>query len=361
MYTLIITHYKYKCYTLAAGILKIMRVLVTGGAGYIGSHTILALKQAGFEPVIVDNFGNADRGVIERLEHLTGSTIMYHEADCSDAAALARILQESPCEGLIHFAAFKAVGESVEEPLKYYRNNVANFVNVLEVAAANGVKHVVFSSTAAVYGTPETSTVTEESPTNPESPYGWSKRMDEIVLRDFCAATPGLAGTMLRYFNVVGADASGDLGESSRTKPQNLLPVIVEAVSGKRDKLVINGNDYPTKDGTCERDYVHVSDLAAAHVAALQRDIASQNAYEVFNVSTGKATSIMELINTFERVNGVKVPYEMGPRRPGDPAAYYAIADKANRLLGWQAVKTVEDACRDAWQWQTNHPNGYGS
>lgn len=261
---------------------------------------------------------------------------------------LAQIMQAESIEGIIHFAAFKAVGESVEQPLKYYDNNVATFVALLHAAVAHGISRFVFSSTAAVYGNAPEQVVTEDTPCNPESPYGWSKRMDEIILRDTCRANPTLQGTALRYFNVVGAHDSGVIGELPKGKPQNLLPIAIEAVNHKVP-LTVYGTDYRTPDGTCLRDYIHVTDLAKAHVAALQRKGAS---YDVYNIGTGKPTSVLELLKTFEKVNGIPVPYTLGERRPGDPTALYAAADKALNELGWQAKKTIEDACRDAWQFR---------
>lgn len=335
-------------------------ILVTGGSGYIGSHTVVALAKAGFTPIIVDNFTNSRPDVLPRLQEMIGRPLTHYEVDCSDTDRLYEIMRTENIEGLIHFAALKAVGESVEVPLHYYRNNVSNFIGVAEVALSCGVNHIVFSSTAAVYGQPDTEMVTEETPCAPESPYGWSKRIDEIVLRDACTASHELKGVALRYFNVVGSDESATIGESSKTKPQNILPIIVEVVAGKRESLIVYGNDYSTPDGTCLRDYIHVTDLAEAHIAAL-RKLASQRqgSFDVYNISTGAPTSVLGLIKTFERVNNVTIPYSIGPRRAGDPMAYYAAADKARHELGWVSHKTIEDACRDAWRWQTQNPHGY--
>jgi UDP-glucose 4-epimerase len=337
-----------------------MRVLVTGGAGYIGSHTVLELITAGHQPVIVDNFSNSSEGVVRRLEDISGQKIPFYEQDFQDKPALSKVMRDESVEGVIHFAAYKAVAESVADPLKYYDNNVAGFVALLEAMQASRVQTLIFSSTAAVYGNPPVDQVTEETPANPESPYGWSKRMNEIILRDLCAAQPDCKGTALRYFNVVGAHQSGRLGERSRTRPQNLLPIIIDAVAGKLPPVTVFGTDYPTPDGTCLRDYIHVTDLAAAHVAALESaSRAEKGFFETYNIGTGSPTSVLELINIFEKVNGVKVPHALGERRAGDPVAYYASAAKAGKALGWKAAKNIEDACRDSWQWHTKNPDGY--
>lgn len=338
-----------------------MNILVTGGAGYIGSHTCVELVAAGHRPVIIDNLSNSSKKVLDRLAELTGSNIAFYEQDFQDADALRKVIAKEKIEGIIHFAAFKAVGESVENPLKYYLNNTAGFAQLLEVVAEadSPVHTVIFSSTAAVYGNPAEDSVTEESPPKPESPYGWSKLMDEVILRDTCTANPRLSGIALRYFNVVGAHESGRIGEHS-VKPQNLMPIIVQAAAGISPPLTVLGDDYPTADGTCLRDYIHVVDLAKAHVAALENASAhAKTRFKVYNVGTGKPTSVLELIKTFEKVNGIEVPYKIGARRPGDPVAYYAIAAKAEKELGWKATKSVEDSCADAWRWQSQNPNGY--
>lgn len=330
-----------------------MNILVTGGAGYIGSHVVVELAAAGHRPIILDNFNNSDEAVIGRLEKLTGKKISFYKTDYQDTATLTKILRDEAIEGVIHFAAYKAVGESVAQPLKYYNNNVAGFVQLLETVLAYRIYNFVFSSSAAVYGTPPANFVTEETPPAPASPYGWSKYMDEIVLHHTCSATSELKGAALRYFNVVGSHESAIIGELPKGKPQNLLPIIVQAVAGKLPPLTIFGTDYPTPDGTCLRDYIHVVDLAKAHVAALER-LAGQTtgSFDVYNIGTGKPTSVMELIKTFEDVNGVKVPYVLGDPRPGDPPAYYAIPKKAEQELGWHAEKTTADAVRSAWKWQ---------
>lgn len=329
-----------------------MQVLVTGGAGYIGSHTVLELIAAGHSPIILDDFSNSDLEIIARLEGITGQKIKYYEGDYQDKALLAKIFSDSKVDAVIHFAASKAVAESVEQPLKYYSNNVTGFVELLDSIQSAGIKNLVFSSSAAVYGSPPSDKVTEGTDCHPVSPYGWSKLMDEIILTDFCAAYPGLAASSLRYFNVVGAHDSGKLGESPKGKPQNLLPIIIDAVLAG-ETVTVFGDDYPTADGSCERDYVHVVDLAQAHVAALDKNSSAEPGNRIYNIGTGKATSVLELIKTFEKQNAVKVSYEIGPRRAGDPAAYYAVVKKAKSELGWSAKKTVEDSVADAWRWRS--------
>ena len=333
---------------------KSRTILVTGGAGFIGSHTVVELTAAGYRPVIVDNFVNSEETVIKHLEKLTGSSVTFYKTDYRDTDTIKDIIQKERVEGAVHFAAHKAVGESVADPLKYYDNNVCGFVKLLEALLEYGVHKFVFSSSAAVYGEPDGALVTEQTPCRPTSPYGWSKYMDEIVLRDTCAAHSGLNGIALRYFNVVGAHDSALIGELPKGRPQNLLPVIVQAAAGKIPPLTVFGDDYPTPDGSCLRDYIHVVDLAKAHVAALDALFSGKKAssFRVYNIGTGKPTSVLELIKTFEKINGLSVPYSIGKRRPGDPAAYHASADKAAKELGWRASKTVEDAVRDAWRWQ---------
>jgi UDP-glucose 4-epimerase len=330
-------------------------ILVIGGAGFIGSHTVVELINADYHPVILDNLDNSERSALDGIKEITGKDVMFYEQDFQDIEALKALLQKEHIDGVIHFAAYKAVGESIEQPLKYYKNNVAGFINLLEVLSEERVTSFVFSSSAAVYGNPPSDQVTEDTPCNPESPYGWSKLMDEIILKDTCGANKQLKGVALRYFNVVGSHESAKIGELPKGRPQNLLPIIVQATAGKIDPLVVYGNDYETPDGTCMRDYVHVVDLAKAHVAALQKILRdTEGSYDVFNIGTGKPTSVLELITTFETINNVTVPYSIGPRRAGDPTSYYAVADKAEKELDWKATKTTEDAVRDAWAWEQN-------
>lgn len=334
-----------------------MNILIIGGAGYIGSHTIVELLQTEYNPIILDNFGTSNKSVLKLLKDMIGKDIICVEGDFADRELLQRTIEDNDIKAVIHFAAHKAVGESVEQPLKYYNNNVAGFVTLLEILTQKDIP-IVFSSSAAVYGSPPVEMISEETVCVPECPYGWSKLMCEVILRDTCAAKTPARGIALRYFNVVGAHPSGKLGEMTKLPPQNLLPRLVEAVAGITDPLTVYGNDYDTPDGTCLRDYVHVVDLAKAHVAALNQVLKqSRGYYDVFNVGTGKPTSVMELITTFERINNTKVPYKMGPRRAGDPRASSAKTDKIEHLLGWKSEKTIEDACRDAWRWQSNNPS----
>ncbi|HSX17912.1 MAG TPA: UDP-glucose 4-epimerase GalE [Candidatus Saccharimonadales bacterium] len=328
-------------------------ILVTGGAGFIGSHTVVELVSAGYRPVIVDNFSNSDKSVLSGLKKITGKQIACYETDFQDKG-IQKILIKEKIDGVIHFAAFKAVGESVEQPLKYYNNNLSGMLDLLSNLLKQKINNFVFSSSAAVYGNPPTDIVTEDTTCAPTSPYGWSKYMDEIVLRDLCASNPTLRGVALRYFNVIGAHPSAKIGERPKGKPQNLLPIILQASTEQVFSLTVYGTDYPTPDGTCLRDYIHVVDLAKAHVAALQKLEKKDSAenYSVYNLGTGKPTSVLELLKTFEKVNGVKVPYKIGPRRPGDPAAYFASPKKANKGLGWKTQRSVQDAVADAWRWQ---------
>jgi UDP-glucose 4-epimerase len=326
-------------------------ILVIGGSGFIGSHTVVELVHAGYRPIIVDNFNNSESQTMSRLEELLGQKVAYYDQDYKDTARLAEIIESEKVSGVIHFAAYKAVGESVKKPLDYYDNNVSGFINLLKLVTAHGITNFVFSSSAAVYGNPPDECVNEETVCSPTSPYGWSKYMDEVILRDTCTASPSLGGISLRYFNVVGAHETNIIGELGKGMPQNLLPIVVEATAHKIPPLTIYGTDYPTPDGTCLRDYVHVVDLAKAHVAALKKLESGSSGYHVYNIGTGKPTSVLELIETFQSVNKVAVPYVLGDRRPGDPAAYYASATKAEQELNWKATKTITDAVRDAWQW----------
>jgi UDP-glucose 4-epimerase len=330
---------------------KMRTILVTGGAGFIGSHTVVELIAVGHRPVIIDNFSNSETAAIERLEKLTGQKITYYDMNYQDTARLDGIIKDEKIDGVVHFAAYKAVGKSVSNPLDYYENNVSGFVALLELIKVHHIKHFVFSSSAAVYGNPPVDCVDEETACNPTSPYGWSKYMDEIILKDACAAIPHLGGVSLRYFNVVGAHESKLIGELGKGKPENLLPIIVQVAAHQLPPFTVYGTDYSTSDGTCLRDYVHVVDLAKAHVAALKNLEASSGGYSVYNIGTGTPTSVLDLIHRFEVVNQLHVPYLLGERRPGDPAAYFASAEKAQRELQWHATKTIDDAVRDAWQW----------
>ena len=331
------------------------KVLVTGGAGYIGTHTAVELIEAGYDVVVVDNLSNADPSAVEGVRRITGTEIPFEEADCCDAAAMERIFSRYACHAVIHFAAFKAVGESVEKPLAYYRNNIGSFVTLLEAMQAHGVSRMVFSSSATVYGQPEHLPATEETPPMPAaSPYGKSKQICEEILCDAVAASPGLRGISLRYFNPIGAHPSALIGEEPRGVPANLVPFITQTAAGIRPQLSIFGDDYDTPDGTALRDYIDVTDLARAHVAALRRleNAGSTERYEVFNVGTGVPVSVLELVKTFERVNGVRLPYRIVGRRAGDITAIWADTTRANRELGWQALRTLEQTLATAWEWE---------
>ncbi|MDY5943076.1 MAG: UDP-glucose 4-epimerase GalE [Oscillospiraceae bacterium] len=329
-----------------------MSVLLTGGAGFIGSHTAAELAAAGEQIVIVDDFSNSDRFVAAQLEKLTGQTFRCYAADAADKAAMESVFSENEIDAVIHFAGSKAVGESVQKPIKYYRNNLDSTLTLLETMSRYGCKRFVFSSSATVYGGENPMPLTEESKVGGcTNPYGRTKYFIEEILRDASAADPTLSVVLLRYFNPIGAHESALIGERPNGIPNNLMPYITQTAAGIREKLSVFGNDYPTADGTGVRDYIHVVDLARGHVAAL-RYARGHAGTETFNLGTGKGTSVLELVHAFERATGVRVPYEIAPRRPGDIAECYADAGKARRILGWYAEKSVEDMCRDAWRWQ---------
>lgn len=330
-------------------------VLVTGGAGYIGSHTTVELINAGYEVVIVDNFSNSDSSSLEGIERITGIKPTFVEADCCDKEALRRVFEEHDFQSVIHFAAFKAVGESVEQPAKYYRNNMLSFINILELMAEYGRHYIVFSSSATVYGDADTLPVTELTPRKPAtSPYGNTKQMAEDILRDMVAATPELNGIALRYFNPIGAHPSANIGELPRGVPNNLVPYITQTAAGIRECLSIFGDDYATPDGSCLRDFIDIVDLARAHVVAIGRMVEGKNKerYEVFNVGTGRPVSVFELVNGFERANGLKLNYKVAPRRAGDVPAVWADTTLANEELGWKAERELDDTLRSAWAWE---------
>lgn len=329
-------------------------VLVTGGAGFIGSHTVVELAAAGYRPVILDNYSNSEHGVPGQIESIIGSKLSTYEGDFSDKKLVANIFSVENIDNVIHFAAFKAVGESVAKPLKYYRNNVAGLISLLEVMEEASVANLVFSSSCTIYGEADKLPLTEDAPSKPAaSPYGATKQMGEEIIRDASAASDKLKSIALRYFNPIGAHPSAKIGELPKGTPSILVPFMTQAVAGWRDELTVFGDDYPTPDGTCIRDYIHVVDLARAHVKALKYlDERPSSFYDVFNIGTGKGSSVLEVINTFEKATGKKVPYKIGPRRPGDIVASYADPTKANKLLGWKAEKTLTDALVDAWRWQ---------
>jgi UDP-glucose 4-epimerase len=329
-------------------------ILVTGGAGFIGSHTVIELINTGYYPVIIDNFSNSEKSVLPALKKITGQQITYYEGDFQDQKLLAKVFSKEKIDGVIHFAAFKAVGESVEKPLKYYRNNVAGLVSLLEVMEQDKLPNLVFSSSCTVYGEPDKLPITEDSPIKPAaSPYGATKQMCEVVIHDATVVSKNLRSLSLRYFNPIGAHSSALIGELPIGTPANLVPFVTQAAAGIRKELTVFGSDYPTPDGTCIRDYIHVVDLAKAHVKALQH-VAKQSPgyYDTCNVGTGHGSSVFEVIKTFENATGQKVPYKIGSRRLGDIINIYAAMGKSKKMLDWEAEKTLADALKDAWRWQ---------
>ena len=336
-----------------------MKVLLSGGAGYIGSHTAIELRSAGHDVVIVDNFSNSKPEVLRRLEKIMGAPFAFHCADVCDKAAMDKIFAEEKPEAIIHFAGYKAVGESVEKPLEYYRNNLDSTLTLLELMRKYGVHNIVFSSSATVYGAPDSVPINESAAVGRcTNPYGWTKYMIEIILKDACKADPSLSAVLLRYFNPIGAHESGLIGEDPQGIPNNLMPYITQVASGRLEKLHIFGNDYDTPDGTGVRDYIHVVDLARGHVCAIKYAAENKGA-DVINLGTGKGYSVLEMVKTFSEVSGVNIPYEINARRAGDIAECYADPTKAKEKLGWVAEKNLRDMCRDSWRWQKNNPHGY--
>lgn len=330
-------------------------VLVSGGAGFIGSHVTVELVQAGYDVVIADNFSNCDETNYRGVTEILGRKLPLVKMDFCDLEAVRDLFAEYPVDAVIHFAAFKAVGESVSDPLKYYSNNLTSFMNVLQVAREKGGCNVLFSSSATVYGEPDVLPVTEKTPRqSATSSYGNTKQMCEDILRDCVAAYPGIKGIALRYFNPIGAHPSALIGELPRGVPNNLVPFITQTAIGKRECLSIFGNDYPTEDGTCKRDYIDIVDLAKAHVAAVRRmlDGRMEEDYEIYNVGTGRPVSVLELVNSFEKVNGLKLNYRFAPRRSGDVVAIWADPTLANEKLGWKAERSVDETLAAAWAWE---------
>lgn len=337
------------------------KILVTGGAGYIGSHTCIALHEAGYEIVIYDNLSNSSKEAINRVSSLIGKSIEFIEADIRDADSLRKVFTAHQFFGVIHFAGLKAVGESVAKPLLYYSNNVSGTVTLLEVMAEHEVKTLVFSSSATVYGDPETLPIDERSKRSCTNPYGQSKLVVEHILEDLAESDKQWNLITLRYFNPVGAHSSGQIGEDPNDIPNNLMPYISQVAVGKLTTLNIFGNDYPTVDGTGVRDYIHVTDLAKGHVNALQyaAEQSTPVGFIPINLGTGKGSSVLELVTAFSQVTGQDIPYQFTARRAGDIASCYASADKAKQLLGWEAIHTITDMCADTWRWQSMNPNGY--
>ncbi|MCF2134711.1 MULTISPECIES: UDP-glucose 4-epimerase GalE [Burkholderiaceae] len=333
-------------------------ILVTGGAGFIGSHTCVALLNAGYDVVVIDNLVNSKVDAVRRVEQITGKTIQFHQADSRDDRALRQVFEHRPIRAAIHFAALKAVGESVQKPMEYYANNLDSLLALLRVMNEHDVKHIVFSSSATVYGVPQSVPIDESFPLSATNPYGQTKLMAEQILRDLAHADAGWKVAMLRYFNPVGAHESGLIGEDPNGIPNNLMPFVAQVAVGKLPRLRVFGGDYDTPDGTGVRDYIHVVDLARGHLAALDTLFAQSRSFTV-NLGTGKGYSVLDVVRAFEQVSGRKVPYEIVARRPGDVASCYADPTAAERVIGWRAEHGIERMCADHWRWQVNNPNGY--
>ncbi len=337
-----------------------MKVLVTGGAGYIGSHTVLALLEQGHVVHVLDSFANSSPEAVRRVERLAGATVPVHEVDLRDEAAVTAVFDGAGFDSVIHFAGLKAVGESVEIPLDYYGNNLEGTLALLRAMKAGGCRQLVFSSSATVYGDHAPVPYVESyEPLAAASPYGRTKVMIEHILEDLAAADPAWRIGLLRYFNPVGAHSSGDIGEDPTGIPNNLTPFIAQVAVGRRDQLTVFGDDYPTDDGTCERDYIHVLDLAEGHVAALEYLAAHEVGSRAWNLGTGTGTSVLEVIRAFEKASGVEIPYIVGPRRAGDLPAFWADASRAEEELGWVATRGIDEMCADLWRWQSQNPQGF--
>ncbi|MDR2815550.1 MAG: UDP-glucose 4-epimerase GalE [Proteiniphilum sp.] len=331
------------------------KILVTGGTGYIGSHTVVELQQGGYEVVIVDNLSNSSADVLEGITRITGKRPVFDKLDCTDFAAMKALFKKYAFDGIIHFAASKAVGESVEKPLIYYRNNLVSLINLLELMPQYNVKGIVFSSSCTVYGEPDKNPIDEDAPVKPAtSPYGNTKQINEEIIRDFVHSGAPIKSIILRYFNPIGAHPSAEIGELPIGVPQNLVPYIAQTGIGIRQQLSVFGNDYNTPDGSCIRDFINVVDLAKAHVIAIERmlDDESDNKVEIFNLGTGTGLSVLELIGVFEKVSGKPLNYKIVGRREGDIEQIWAQPDRANKVLGWKAVETIEDTMASAWKWQ---------
>ena len=337
-----------------------MKVLVTGGAGYIGSHTCVLLLEAGYEVVVLDNFSNASRESIRRVEEITGKQVVLVEGDIRNRYDLESVFDSHTIDAVVHFAGLKAVGESVEQPLCYYENNVCGTVQLCEVMGEYGCKQIVFSSSATVYGDPHTTPIKEDFPLSATNPYGRSKLIIEEILRDLYVSDNSWKIVLLRYFNPVGAHASGMIGEDPNGIPNNLMPFIAQTAVGRRERLSVFGNDYDTPDGTGVRDYIHVVDLAEGHLKALEK-IGEVEGVLAVNLGTGKGYSVLDMVKAFEKASGKEVPYEIAPRRSGDIAKCYADPSYAKEVLGWEAKKGIEEMCEDTWRWQSMNPNGYTS
>lgn len=338
-----------------------MSILVTGGAGYIGSHTVLTLLEKGYEVVVFDNLSNSCEEAIKRVEKLAGKSVKFYEADMLDRCAMNKIFDENPnITAVIHFAGLKAVGESVAKPIEYYNNNIGGTLSLLEAMKAHGCKNIIFSSSATVYGTPDELPITEKSPKGQcTNPYGWTKSMIEQILTDVHTSDGEWNVVLLRYFNPIGAHASGLIGEDPQGIPNNLVPYIAQVAVGRREHLNVYGDDYDTHDGTGVRDYIHVVDLALGHVKALEKVDKMQGGVKIYNLGTGKGYSVLDVLHAYEKACGKTLPYVVGPRRPGDIDASYSDPSLAREELGWSAEFDIEEMCRDSWNWQSNNPNGY--
>lgn len=339
-----------------------MKILVTGGAGYIGSHTCVSLLEAGYEVVVADNLVNSKKEALDRVEEITGKSLTFYEVDVCDRDAMEALFSKEAIGAVIHFAGLKAVGESVRVPLRYYENNLISTLVLLETMERHGVKNLVFSSSATVYGNPATVPITEDFPLSVTNPYGATKLMIETMLKDMAKADPEFNPILLRYFNPVGAHESGKIGEDPNGIPNNLVPYITQVAIGKLEKLRVFGDDYPTHDGTGVRDYIHVVDLAGGHVAALKlfgEDGKANCGLRIYNLGTGVGYSVLDMVKAFGKAVGRPIPYEIAPRRPGDVPALYADCTKAKEELHWEAKKTLDDMCADSWRWQSQNPNGY--
>lgn len=335
-----------------------MNILLTGGAGFIGSHTCIELINSGNTVVIADNFSNSCPEAVKRVEEITNTKIKLYQIDVADFNAMDNLFSENEIDAVIHFAGLKAVGESVEKPLEYYRNNIDSTLTLVDVMQKYGVNNLVFSSSATVYGIPKTVPLVETMPTSCTNPYGWTKLMIEQILTDISNANPNLSVVLLRYFNPIGAHESGRIGEDPNGIPNNLMPYITQVAAGKLPRLGVFGDDYDTHDGTGVRDYIHVVDLAKGHVKAI--NYASEHkGTEIFNLGTGTGYSVLDLVKAFSQVNNIEIPYDIKPRRAGDVAKCYADPKKAAEILNWKAEKTLNDMCKDAWNWQSNNINGY--
>ena len=336
-----------------------MAILVTGGAGYIGSHTVVELQNAGYDVVVVDNLANSSEKALDRVSKITGKPVKFYKADILDREAMNKVFDSEKIDSCIHFAGLKAVGESVAKPWEYYENNIAGTLTLVDVMRKHNVKNIIFSSSATVYGDPAMIPITEECPKGQcTNPYGWTKSMLEQILTDIQKADPEWNVVLRRYFNPIGAHKSGTIGENPNGIPNNLMPYITQVAVGKLKELGVFGNDYDTPDGTGARDYLHVVDLAKGHVQAL-RKLEDKYGLSIYNLGTGKGYSVLDIVKNFEAATGVKIPYVIKPRRPGDIATCYSDATKAEKELGWKAENGIREMCADSWKWQSQNPNGY--